>query len=443
MEDGNLSDPKVEKPSRPARRIRRPSTLSSFAYRNFTMYFFGQMISIAGTWMQTVAQAFLVLHLTHSGTDLGLLMAARTLPMLLLGPMGGLLVDRFSRIKMLYFTNAFSGVLCGILAWVVIDGRANILLIYLMALGLGLIQVVDNPARQVILSDLVPVKELSNAVSLNSVMINAGRVIGPGFAGLVIAGFGVGTCFAVNALSFVVVLVTLAFIRVHELEVAVHPVRERGQIRAGLRHVLERRELLLPLLLLLVAGTLTWEFQVSIPLIAQKTFNGNGNTYGTLFACVGLGAVIGGLVTAARPQPTNRGLAYAAIGWGATCVLAGISPTLTLEYPAMVLVGYGSVAFNAISKTKMQMAAIPSMRGRVMALWSVAWVGSTPIGGPIVGYVGQHLGPRWSWYIGGVPLAIAGLIALPYLIRLDANTEADKLEIIEDLPSPIDISDKP
>ena len=436
-----MFDLNIEKSSKPTRRFRRPSSLSSFAYRNFTMYFFGQMISIAGSWMQSVAQAFLVLHLTGSGTDLGLLMAARTLPMLLLGPMGGLFVDRFSRIKMLYFTNATSGVLCGILAWVVIDGRANIFLIDLMALGLGLIQVVDNPARQVILSDLVPVSELSNAVSLNSVMINAGRVIGPGFAGLVIAGFGVGTCFAVNACSFIVVLVTLSFIRIHELEVADHPARERGQIREGLRHVLERPELLLPLLLLLVAGTLTWEFQVSIPLIAQKTFNGNGNTYGTLFACVGLGAVVGGFVTAARPQATNRGLAYAAVGWGATCVLAGVSPSLTLEYPAMVLVGYGSVAFNAISKTKMQMGAIPSMRGRVMALWSVAWVGSTPIGGPIVGYVGQHLGPRWSWYIGGAPLMIAGLIALPYLVGLDAKAGADRFELAKELPSSDEVRD--
>jgi len=407
------------------------------------MYFFGQMISIAGSWMQSVAQAFLVLHLTGSGTDLGLLMAIRTLPMLLLGPVGGLVVDRFSRIKMLYFTNTASGALCGVLAWVVIDGRANILLIDLMALGLGLIQVVDNPARQVILSDLVPISELSNAVSLNSVMINAGRVIGPGFAGLVIAGFGVGTCFAVNALSFVVVLITLAFIRVQDLEVAIHPVRERGQIRAGLRHVLDRSELLVPLLLLIVAGTLTWEFQVTIPLIAQKTFNGNGNTYGTLFACVGIGAVIGGLVTAARPQATYRGLAYAAIGWGATCVLAGASPSLMLEYPAMVLVGYGSVSFNAISKTKMQMAAAPSMRGRVMALWSVAWVGSTPIGGPVVGYVGQHLGPRWSWYISGVPLAVAGLISLPYLIRIDAKSETDKLDFTDEVVRPIDVGEKP
>lgn len=406
------------------------------------MYFFGQMISIAGSWMQSVAQAYLVLHLTGSGTDLGILMAIRTAPMLLLGPWGGLIVDRFSRIKMLYLTNAASGAICSALAWVVIDGRANILLIDLMALGLGMIQVVDNPARQVILSDLVPISELSNAVSLNSVMINSGRVIGPGLAGLVIATFGVGTCFAVNAASFLVVFVTLAFIRIHELEVADHPTRDRGQIRAGFRYVIERPELLLPLLLLIVAGTLTWEFQVSIPLIA-KYFHGNANVYGTLFACVGIGAVIGGLVTASRPQATNRGLAWAAIGWGLSCLLAGLSPSLALEYPAMVLVGYGSVAFNAISKTKMQMAAIPSMRGRVMALWSVAWVGSTPIGGPIVGFVGQHLSARWSWYVGGVPLALAGLIALPYLIRLDERANDSSLSTSENDQRSIPVTEEP
>lgn len=384
------------------------------------------MTSIAGTWMQSVAQAYLILHLTGSGTDLGILTAARTLPMLVLGPWGGLIVDRFSRIKMLYFTNISSGIICSALAWIVIAGHANVLVIDLMALGLGLIQVVDNPARQVILSDLVPQHELANAVSLNSVMINAGRVIGPGFAGIVIAAFGVGTCFALNAASFAIVIFTLMFIRIHELEILDRATRDRGQVRAGMQYVREHEELLLPLLLLVVAGTLTWEFQVSIPLLAQNTFHGNANVYGTLFACVGLGAVIGGLVTAARPQPTNRGLGYATIGWGATCIVAGISPSLALEYPAMVLVGYGSVAFNAISKTKMQMASAPSMRGRVMALWSVAWVGSTPIGGPIVGYVGQHLGARWSWYIGGAPLAIAGLIAMPYLIRLDSAAKIQK-----------------
>lgn len=403
------------------RRLRVPTTFSSLGIRNYRLYYIGQLISIAGTWMQTVAQAYLVLRLTKSGTDLGLVTAARTLPMLLFGPWGGLLVDRIDRLRVLYFTNTSSAVLAGILAGVVASGDITMWMLYLLAAGLGLLQVVDNPARQVILNDLVPVKEVPNAVSLNSVMINSGRILGPAVAGIIIAAFGLATCFALNAASFLVVLISLALIRREELFAPKPAVRQKGQIRAGVAYVRSEPELLLPLLLLLVAGMLTWEFQISIPLIAQDAFHKGAAVYGAMFAAMGAGAVVGGLVTASRKTPTNKGLAMSAIGWGAATFLAGCAPTVALEYGALVLTGYGGVAFNAIAKTKLQMAATPSMRGRVMAIWAVAWVGSTPIGGPIVGFFGQHFGARWSLYIGGVPLLVAGLIALPILVRLDRS----------------------
>ncbi len=403
----------------PRSRRKRHASLSSFAYPNFTLYFVGQVISVAGSWMQNIAQAYLVLHLTNNGTDLGFLTGIRTAPIMILGPWGGLIVDRIDRRRMLLLTNLGSGILCSILAWVVIGGHPHIGFIYLIALGLGLIQVVDNPSRQVIISDLVPISELANAVSLNSVMVNVGRILGPSLAGITIAAFGIGTCFALNAASFFVAILTLLLIKARKLQVAVHAAREKGQIREGLRYVKGQKELYLTLMLLVVAGTFTWEFPVTVPLIAQRTFGGQPAVYGTLFTCMGIGAVIGGLVTASRPAASYRGLGYATLGWGASCFLAGICPTLALEYPVMVIVGYGSVAFNAISKTKLQTDADPAMRGRVMALWSVAWVGSTPIGGPIVGYIGQHLGPRWAWYTGGISLLIAGLLAMPALIRLD------------------------
>lgn len=404
-------------------RLSRFSALSSFKHRNFTLFFFGQVISVAGTWMQTVAQSYLVLKITKSGVDLGLLLAIRTAPVMLFATVGGLIVDRFNRINILYLTNTCSGILCAVLAWDVIAGHPTIGFIYLIALGLGIVNTVDNPARQVILSDLVPRDDLTNAVSLNSVMTNGGRILGPAVAGGVIALFGQGTCFALNAASYLVVLLSLFLMRRHELQIIATSQREKGQIRAGVRYVLSRADLVIPLALLFVAGTLVWEFAVTIPLLADDTFHGGATVYGYLFALQGLGAVVGGFITAARPNATNKGLGWAAIGCGLACFLAGLAPTLTFEYIIMIGVGYGVVAFNSIAKSQLQMRASPEMRGRVMAIWTLAWVGTTPIGGPLLGWIGQHFGARWSWYVSGVPLLVLAILVMPALIRLDRKAQ--------------------
>ena len=391
---------------------------ASLRYRNYRLFFFGQLVSVIGTWMQTVAQSFLVLDLTHSGTQLGLTTAARFLPVLLFGPAGGLFADRRNKRRIMLVTQTASGLLAAVFA--VLTGTHDIRLwiVYLLALALGFVNVFDNPARQAFISEMVPTEDLANAVTLNSVAINMARVFGAAIGG-VLAAIGLALCFALNAVSFVAVLLSLALMST----AALYPVRPAkkmpGQIRAGLRYVRSTPALLVPLIMIAVVGTLAWEFQVSLPLMATHVFGGGAAAYGVMASVMGVGAVVGGLVSAARARPSGRALCLASIGWGIAILVAAVAPSLPLELAAMLFVGYGSITFNSMAKTVLQLAATPEMRGRVMALWGLAWLGSTPIGGPIVGWVGQEAGARWSLVVGGLPTLVIGLLALPVLIKID------------------------
>jgi MFS family permease len=392
---------------------------SSLRHRNYRLFFFGQLVSVMGTWMQTVAQSFLVLNLTHSGTDLGLVTAARFLPILLFGPAGGLFADRRNKRRILYVTQALSGVLAAVFAILTGTHVIQMWLVYLLALSLGFVNVFDNPARQSFISEMVPPEDLPNAVTLNSVSINLARVFGAAVGGVLAAVLGLALCFACNAISFVAVIASLAAMNAALLYPA-RPVKKRpGQIRQGLRYVRETPELLIPLLMIALVGTLAWEFQVTLPLMASKVFGGGAGSYGVMASVMGVGAVGGGLISAARSRPRARSLSVAAIGWGIAITAAAVAPTLPLELAALVFVGYGSITFNSHAKTALQLAADPAMRGRVMALWALAWQGSTPIGGPLVGWIAQEAGARWSLVAGGIPTLVCGLLALPALTRID------------------------
>ena len=391
-------------------------------HRNYRLFFFGQLVSVMGTWMQTVAQSFLVLDLTHSGTDLGLVTAVRFLPILLFGPAGGLFADRRDKRRILYVTQALSGLLAAIFAVLTGTHVIQMWLVYVLALSLGLVNVFDNPARQSFISEMVPPEDLPNAVTLNSVSMNLARVFGAAVGGVLAAVLGLALCFACNAISFVAVIASLAAMNGALLYPARPVRRSPGQIRQGLRYVRETPELLIPLLMIALVGTLAWEFQVTLPLMASKVFGGGAGSYGVMASVMGAGAVVGGLISAARSRPRARSLSLAAIGWGIAITAAAVAPTLPLELAALVFVGYGSITFNSYAKTTLQLAADPTMRGRVMALWFLAWQGSTPIGGPLVGWIAQEAGARWSLVIGGVPTVICGLLALPLLTRIDRKS---------------------
>jgi MFS family permease len=402
-----------------ARRFSAARIGSSLRHRNYRLYFVGQLISVMGTWMQTVAQSFLVLDLTHSGTALGLVTAVRFLPILLFGPVGGLFADRRNKRRILYVTQALQGGLAGVFAILAGTHLIQLWSVFLLALALGCVNVFDNPARQSFISEMVPPDDLANAVTLNSVSMNLARVFGAAAGGVLVDALGIALCFACNAVSFAAVLASLAVMNAALLYPAKPVKKMPGQVRAGVRYVRDTPLLLVPLLMIALVGTLAWEFNVTLPLMASKVFGGGAGTYGVMASVMGAGAVAGGLISAARSRLRARSLCLAAIGWGIAITVAAIAPDLPLELVALVFVGIGSITFNSYAKTTLQLAAEPAMRGRVMALWFLAWQGSTPIGGPLVGWIAQEAGARWSLVAGGVPTILCGLLALPVLVGID------------------------
>jgi MFS family permease len=392
---------------------------SSLSSPNYRLFFWGQLVSVSGTWMQTVAQSFLVLQLTGSGTALGLATAARFVPIFLFGPWGGLVADRTDKRRVLYVTQSLSAVLALAFGLLVGTHAIRMWMVYLLALSLGFVNVFDNPARQSLVSELVPRSLVRNAVTLNSVTVNIARIFGAALGGGIASALGLALCFDLNAVSFGAVVVSLALMSANRMLSGEHDPRERGQIRAGLAYVRTEPELLVPLLMVAIVGAMAWEFPISLPLVAHSVFHGGAGTYGAMTAVMGAGAVVGGLVAASRKRVRRRGLSIAAAGWGIAITAAALAPSMALEYVALVFVGYGSISFNSLAKTALQLSATPGMRGRVMSLWGVAWMGSTPIGGPLVGWVGEQFGARWSLLIGGIPTIAVGILTYPVLAQID------------------------
>jgi MFS family permease len=380
------------------------------ASRNFRLYFLGQTVSMAGTWMQTVAQGWLVLQLTGSGTAVGLVTACQFVPVLFLGPLGGVFVDRVDTRRLLIVTQILAALLAAILGVLTMTNVVEIWMVYALAAALGCVTVVDNPARQTFVLELVGTELLSNAITLNTVNINAARVIGPSIAAVTIALIGIGPCFILNAASYLAVIVAFLVMDKKSFYPKVVLPRAKGQLREGLNYVWSTPTLRTPLLMMAIVGTLAYEFQVILPIMAKYTFDGDAGTYGIMSAAMGLGAVIGGLATAARERHGLDPLVRVTVFLGATIGLLAISPTLPTAILALVVVGAASIMFLARANTTLQLASDPLMRGRVMALWTVAFLGSTPIGGPIIGFIGQHLNPRWALVVAAASCFVAALL---------------------------------
>jgi MFS family permease len=402
-------------------------TFSSLRIRNYRLYFIGQGISLSGTWMQTIGQGLLVLRLSGSGTELGVVTALQTLPILLLGPLGGVVADRFPKRRVLYTTQAAAGAQALILGLLIATGEIQIWMVYALAIGLGLINTVDNPTRQTFVLEMVGKDALSNAVSLNSTEINLARVIGPSIAGALVALVGLSACFLVNGFSYFAVVAVLHRMRSEELQPAPRMERAKGQFLEGFRYVRSMPMLRNTLLMMAIVGTFTYEFTVILPLFAEFTFGKGASGYASLTASMGAGAVVGGIVTASRKrQSTPSMLLLAAFLFGVTDLLAASAPSLRLAMAAFVLVGFFSITFTALGNVTVQLASAPEMRGRVMALWTMAFLGSTPIGGPIIGGIGEHAGPRWGLAVGGMAAVLAsgyGAWALRRTARKGAPVE--------------------
>ena len=385
--------------------------------RNYRLYFAGQLISTTGTWMQSIAQAWLVLQITGSGVALGVTVALQFTPVLLVGAWGGLVADRVDKRRLLVGTQAAAGLLALVLGSVTALGVVQLWMIYVLALGLGAVNALDNPARRAFVVEMVGAEHVSNAVSLSSAMFMAARVIGPAIAGLVIAGFGVSWCFFANGVSYSAAVIAFLAMRENEF-FSVEPVpRRKGQLREGLRYAWSTPALRLPLVLTAVIGTLAFNFQVVLPLLAKQTFSGDADTLGVLYASMSIGSVIGALVSAHEAQATRRFVLAAALAFGAALVAAALAPTFAVELLVLVPVGAAGIAFTAMANGVLQTETAPEMRGRVAALFTVAFLGSTPIGGPIIGWVSQQLGPRAGLWVGGVATLAVTVAAIAAIRR--------------------------
>jgi MFS family permease len=400
-------------------RMRR--TFSSLAIRNYRLYFIGQTISLCGTWMQSVAQGWLVLELSHSAFQLGLVVALQQLPVLFLAPYGGVLADRFSKRKLLIITQTIAGGLALVLGVLVATGTVRLWMVYVLGAALGIVNALDNPTRQTFIHEMVGRDHLGNAVTLNSIIVNLARVIGPALAAVVIAQIGLAPCFIVNGLSFGAVLYCLFLMDVSLLHKTERVRAAKGQLREGFAYAWNTPILRDVLLMMALVGTLTYEFMVSLPVLAKVTFSAGIFGVGVLTAVMGVGAVIGGLVTAGRRSTTMRALTIGCFGFGASMVLVSFAPTLWTAAIAIGIVGYFSVVFTSLTNTILQLCSAPKMRGRVMALWSMAFLGSTVIGAPVIGWVGQQVGPRWGLGVGAVAALAGALVGLSGMRAHDEN----------------------
>ena len=372
--------------------------------------------------MQSVAQAWLVLQLTNSGTALGIASALQYVPILILGPYGGVIADRFSKRKILYLTQSLSGLLALILGVLVATGQVRVWMVYILAFCLGIVTVFDNPTRQTLYMELVGPEHLRNAVTLYSTLVNLARIIGPGIAAAIIAVFGLAPCFIINGISYVAVVIMLAMMRTDELLVTPPVPRSKGQLQEGFKYVASTRVLGSTLVMMAIIGTLTFEFQVSLPLIAQFTFKGDASSYAFLTGSMGAGAAIGGIFFASRKGIVPYKLVVASLLFGLAVLAAAFMPSLLLSGLALVVVGICSINFSSLGNSVLQLESSPQMRGRVMAFWSVAFLGTTTFGGPIVGWFAEAAGARWGLALGGMAALAAAALGAVTLRNLQSGT---------------------
>ena len=384
------------------------TTFAALGVRNFRLYFAGQIISVSGAWMQRVAQAWLVLDLTGSGTAVGGLTALQFLPLLLAAPFGGVVADRVDKRRLLFLTQSLAGLTAATLGFLVFTERVELWMVYALAFTLGIVGSFDNPARQSFVMEMVGKDRVVNAVALNSVMINAARIIGPALAGVLIVAVGIAMCFFFNAVSYLALLSALALMRPQELERSERQEPKRGQLVEGLRYAGSHPLLRTVLVMSAVTGVFSYEFEVSLPLLARFTFNGDADTFGLMFTAMGVGAVIGGLHTAAKTDRDSEAAAGIVAVFGVAMAALAIAPNLPIALLALTVAGGAGTSFLAFSNSLLQITAKGEMRGRIMALRAVAFLGTRPLGAPLIGWIGEHVGPRQSVAVGAVAaLAVA------------------------------------
>jgi MFS family permease len=395
-------------------RLRRATsdTFRSLHARNFRLFFSGQLISQVGNWLTLVAQTLLVLKLTDSGVALGLLAVAQFGPMLFLGAFAGLIADRSDKRKLLLIVQTFAMVQSFCLAALAFTGHPPVMAIYGVALLGGFAIAFDNPARRSFVVEMVPEEDIGNAVSLNSALMTGSRVVGPALAGLLITTMGFGWCFLLDGVSYLAVLAGLWLMDPNQLRRPPVMARAKGQVRAGLRYARSVPELWIPLVMMALIGTLAFNFQTVLPLFTTRDLGGSDVTFTVLMSVVSAGSLVGALATARRTRIGIYTVSLGAIAFGLAMAALAVSPNQPFAYAMGLLMGLASISFMTACTAIVQLTAAPSMRGRVLALQGMVFLGSTPIGGPIVGFISQRFGARYSIGVGAAAALVAGIFGV-------------------------------
>ena len=377
-------------------------------------------MSLSGTWGQRVAQDWLVLDLSgSSGVALGITTGLQFLPVLLFGLYGGVLADRYDKRRLLLAAQAAMALLALVLAVLDLTGSVQLWHVYALAFGLGLATAVDTPVRQAFVSEMVGPDDLPNAVSLNSATFNSARIVGPAAAGLAIAAVGTGWVFAANALSYVAVLAGLRAMRRSELRPAQRLPRAKGQLREGLAYVRARPDLLVPMVLVFMVGTFGLNFQITLALVVKEVFGRSAGSYGLLSAFLAVGSLLGALASARRSGPPRQRTLFAAVlVFGLLEVAVGLAPTYELMALLLVPTGVAVLTFTTTANAIIQLGSAPQVRGRVMALYILVFLGGTPLGAPLIGALAEAFGPRSSIVVGGLVTALSGVVAAVVMTRI-------------------------
>jgi MFS family permease len=399
-------------------------TFRSLHVRNYRLFAGGQVVSLTGTWAQRIAQDWLVLDLSgNSGVALGVVTALQFLPVLALGLWGGVLADRYDKRRMLVGVQVAMGVLALLLGLLDLTGAVQLWQVYALSFALGIASALDTPVRQSFVVELVGPDDLPNAVSLNSATFNSARIVGPAVAGVLISTVGTGWVFLGNAASFVAVVSGLLLMRSDELHVGTRVVKARGQVREGLLYVRNRPDLLVPITLVAVIGTFGLNFQITMALVAKQVFSAGAGSFGLLTSMLAVGSLVGALASARRSGPPRvRRLLLSALAFGVLEVLVGLAPTYAVMAALLVPTGVAVLTFTTTANTLIQLGSAAHVRGRVMALYALVFLGGTPVGAPLIGAVAQSLGPRSGLLVGGVVSAAAALVGAWYLTRTRSLT---------------------
>jgi len=387
--------------------VNRGGTFRSLRLRNFRLFFGGQLISQIGNWLTLIAQALLVLKLTDSGIALGLLAACQFGPVLFLGAWAGLVADRSDKRKLLIIVQVFAMAQSFALAAIAFMHSPPVAAIYIIAIFGGVATAFDNPARRAFVVEMVPEVDVQNAVSLNSAMMTGSRIVGPALAGLLIHSVGYGWTFAADGISYIAVIVGLALMRTSELRPHTPSPRGKGQVREGFRYVRRMPELFVPLVMMAIVGTFAFNFQTVMPLLVKRTLHGDDTTFTLIYSVISVGSLIGALLSARRSTIEIRDIVRAALAFGVSMMLLALAPNVLAACLIGLLMGVGSITFMTTSTAIVQLRADPSMRGRVLALQAIVFLGSTPIGGPVLGWVCQQYGARTGVMVGGVSGVVA------------------------------------